>query len=176
MITIIIIVIKMNLLDGLKDNKNIRKIFGERELKIIERQLLGVKLSASEKTRLSRDIRKKFEAISLLMPFSKDFNLKHSLLIKEMINEARDVILETKYFLKIKKIILFGSAVENKLTFKSDIDIAVDFSEIDVREATLFRKEILGKVNPRLDIQVYNHLPEKIKKEIESKGRLLYKK
>ena len=74
----------------------------------------------------------------------------------------------------IKKIILYGSAAENKLTFKSDIDIAVEFDKIDLKEATLFRKRILGKVNKRLDIQVYNHLPDKIRKEIEVKGRILY--
>ena len=53
----------MRLLNTLKKDKNIRRIFGERELVIIEKQLLGVALKPSEKTRLSRDIRKKFENI-----------------------------------------------------------------------------------------------------------------
>ena len=51
------------LLNFLKSNENARKIFGERELKIIEKQLLGVNLTQSEKNRLSRDIRLKFNFI-----------------------------------------------------------------------------------------------------------------
>ncbi|MFH0832022.1 MAG: nucleotidyltransferase domain-containing protein [archaeon] len=165
----------MNLLDTLKNDKNMRRIFGERELKIIEKQLLGVRLRASEKTRLSRDIRKKFEAISSLAPFSKDFKLKHGLLIKEMINETKEVILETKYFSRIKKISLFGSAAENQLLINSDIDIAVEFSQIAKDEALQFRLDVSRKTSNKVDIQVYNFLPDKIKKEIENKGRLLYK-
>ena len=164
----------MNFLNELKKNENMRKIFGERELKIIEKQLLGVRLSASEKTRLSRDIRKKFEAINSLMPFSKEFNLKQGLLIKEMINEVKEVILETKYFPRIKRIILFGSAVENQLLINSDIDIAVDFSYITKEEALRFRLDVSRKINSKIDIQVYNVLPDKIKKEIDIKGKILY--
>ena len=55
---------KMSLLKFLKENENVRKVFGKRELKIIEKQLLGVNLTQSEKNRLSRDIRKKFEFVS----------------------------------------------------------------------------------------------------------------
>ncbi len=50
----------MGMLQFLKKNENTRKIFGVRELKIIEKQLLGINLTQSEKNRLSRDIRKKF--------------------------------------------------------------------------------------------------------------------
>ncbi len=164
----------MNLLDTLKKDKNMRRIFGERELKIIEKQLLGVKLRASEKTRLSRDIRKKFEAINSLIPFSKDFKLKHGLLIKEMINEAREFILDTKYFSRINRIILFGSAAENQLLINSDIDIAVEFSQITKEEALQFRLDVSSKISNKVDIQVYNTLPDKIKKEIDIKGKILY--
>lgn len=166
----------MNLLDTLKKDKNIRRIFGERELKIIEKQLLGVRLKPSEKTRLSRDIRKKFEAINSLMPFSKDFNLKHGLLIKEIISEAREVILESKYFSRIKRIILFGSAAENQLLIDSDIDITVEFNQITKEESLQFRLDISRKVSKKIDIQVYNILPDKIKKEIDTKGKILYAK
>ena len=85
------------------------------------------------------------------------------------------IILNSNLFNKIRRIILYGSAVENQLTFKSDIDITVEFSEISLREATTFRKSVLGKTNPRVDVQVYNYLPQKIKKEIESKGKVIYK-
>jgi len=166
----------MNLLDVIKKDKNIRKIFGERELVIIRKQLLGVTLKASEKTRLSRDIRKKFEAIGALAPFTKEFNLEHGAIIKEMIADAKEAILDTKYFSKIKKIILFGSAVDKELMLMSDIDIAVDFTDITEKEATKFRIAALGKVKEKVDIQVYNILPDKIRKEIDAKGKVLYER
>ena len=71
---------------------------------------------------------------------------------------------------------VFGSVIENKLTHQSDIDIAVKFNNIDLREATLFRARIAGNSNKRVDIQVYNCLLKNIKKEIDEKGRTLYKK
>lgn len=166
----------MSLLNLLKSNKNTRKIFGKRELKIIEKQVLGINLTQSEKNRLSRDIRKKFEFMKQAANFSEEFELKKGSAIKKMIEEAKEIILNDPLFKKIKKIILYGSAVENKLTFKSDIDIAVDFSKISLKEATLFRKRISGRVDSRVDVQVYNYLPEKIKKEIESNGKILYEK
>lgn len=165
----------MNLLEFLKSNSDARKIFGKRELKIIEKQLYGINLTQSEKNRLSRDIRKKLEVIKEAARFSEEFELKKASLIKDLINEAKGDILNDELSGKIKRIILYGSAVENKLTFKSDIDITVDFSDINLKDATLFRKRISGKVNSRVDIQVYNFLPEKIKKEI-GKGKILYEK
>lgn len=165
-----------NLLTFLKENENARKIFGKRELKIIEKQLQGIALSQSEKNRLSRDVRKKFEFIKEANKFEKEFGLKKGSVIKELIEDAKEVILESKYFPKIKKIILFGSAVENKLSFRSDIDITVKFSEINLREATKFRIYVSGRVNGKIDVQVYNILPKKIKNEIDKKGRILYEK
>jgi len=165
----------MNIIDLLKKNEDARKIFGKRELKIIEKQLMGLNLSQSEKNRLSRDIRKKLEFIKELCRFSDEFNLKKGSRIREIVEDAKEVILED-YSDKINEIILFGSAVENKLSFRSDIDIAVKFKETDVKQATLFRKSISGKVNPKVDVQVYNILPKKIKKEIDLKGKILFKK
>lgn len=158
----------------LKENENTRKIFGKRELKIIEKQLLGVNLTQSEKNRLSRDVRKKFEFISKVSKFEKEFELKKGEEIKKRVNEAKEVILEDPLHKHIKSIQIFGSAVENKLTFRSDIDIAVKFDKINVKEATLFRKRVLGKSPDKIDIQVYNILPRKITKEIDKKGRVLY--
>lgn len=166
----------MDLLNFLKINENTRKIFGERELKIIEKQLLGINLTQSEKNRLSRDIRKKFEFIKQVFKFSEEFKLKKGRIINKMIQEAKETILKDIFFKKIKKIILFGSLIENKLTFKSDIDIAIEFSDINLKEATLFRKRILGRVNPKIDIQIYNYLPDNIKKEIDNKRRIIYEK
>ena len=164
----------MGLLEFIKENKNIRKIFGKRELKIIEKQMLGVSLTQSEKNRLSRDIRKKFEFIEEAARFSAEFKLKKGVEIRRIIEETRDILLSDIFYRKIKRIILFGTTVENKLTLSSDIDITVEFDKINLKEATLFRKRILGKTNPRVDIQVFNNLPKKIKKEIDKKGKIIY--
>jgi len=166
----------MALLDLIRHEKAMRKIFGQQELKIIEKQLLGINLSASEKTRLSRDIRSKFKIIKELSDFKKEFDLKKAQRIKDMIEDTKEVILDSKYFNKIKKIILFGSTIENQRTFRSDIDIAVLFADIDKRSAGKFRIHVLGRVNDKMDVQVYNVLPEKIKREIDKKGRIIYKK
>ncbi|MBS3155363.1 nucleotidyltransferase domain-containing protein, partial [Candidatus Woesearchaeota archaeon] len=145
-----------------------------REIKIIEKQLLGINLTQSEKNRLSRDIRKKFEFIKEASKFSEEFDLLKGAEIKKLIEESKEIIINDIFHNKIKRIILYGSAVENKLTFKSDIDIAVEFFKINLEEATIFRKRILGRLNQKVDIQVYNILPEKIQKEIDDKGRILY--
>jgi len=101
--------------------------------------------------------------------------LKKGAEIKFIVEEAKEIILEHQLTKKIKKITLFGSATQNKLTFRSDIDLAIEFKKITPKEATKFRAQVSGKVNSRIDIQVYNVLPEKIKKEIR-KGRTIYSK
>lgn len=166
----------MNLIQFLKSNKDARKIFGERELKIIEKQLNGINLTQSEKNRLSRDIRKKLQFMKEISKFSNEFELKKSSSIKAFIEEAKETILNHSLRDKINEIILFGSFVENKMTFNSDLDIAVKFSKITKKEAFDFRKNISGNVSGKIDIQVFNVLPEKVKREIEKKGRIIYKK
>jgi predicted nucleotidyltransferase len=71
---------------------------------------------------------------------------------------------------------LFGSAIENELNYRSDIDIAVIFSEITKEEAEEFRIKTMGRLSSKIDIQVYNTLPDKIKKQIDKNARTLYKK
>lgn len=173
-ITMVITYIDMNFINTLEGNKDVRKIFGKREIVIIKKQLLGVHLKPSEKTRLSRDIRKKLGAIKELAKFSNEFDLKYGQIVKEQIENAKEIILESSYFPRIKKILLFGSAAENKRTLFSDIDIAVEFDKIDLSESTQFR--IKTYVNDDIDIQVYNVLPDKIKKEIDEKGKVLYER
>ncbi|HIH34237.1 MAG TPA: nucleotidyltransferase domain-containing protein [Nanoarchaeota archaeon] len=166
----------MPLLKSLKEDKEARRIFGERELKIVEKQLLGVNLTQSEKNRLSRDIRPKLDFIRKIAGFEEEFELKKGAEIKRYIEESREMILNDSLRKNMREIILFGSAVENKLTLKSDIDLAVKFDKISLTEATSFKKRIGGQVSSKVDVQVYNHLPARIKKEIDSKGKLLYKK
>ena len=164
----------MGMLNIINKNANLRKLFGKRELIIIQKQLLGVPLKSSEKTRLSRDIKKKLEAIKEIAKFSSEFELKKGAEIKKRVEEAKEIILQNRLFSRIKRIILFGSAAENKLTLSSDIDIAVEFINIMKEDANRFRREVMGKVNEKIDVQVYNMLPNKIKKEILNKKKVLY--
>jgi predicted nucleotidyltransferase len=164
----------MSLLSILRSSKDARKVFGKRELKIIEKQLLGIALTQSEKNRLSRDIRRKFEFVKEVSRFSDEFELKKGAEIKRIVADAVDIIRDDVLFRNVKIIFLYGSSVENTRTFSSDIDIAVEFDKISVKEATLFRKRIGGKAPSMVDIQVYNLLPAKIQKEINTKGRRLY--
>lgn len=166
----------MVLLKILKKSENARKLFGKRELVIIEKQLLGVSLTQSEKNRLSRDIRKKFKAIRELIPMEDEFELKKGTEIKAVIQDAQNIILESIYSSKIKKIVLFGSVVANKLALNSDIDISVEFFQISKKEATKFRIFMACRVNDRVDIQVYNILSEKLKKQIDEMGKLIYER
>lgn len=167
-------VVIMNLISFLKENKFSRKIFGKRELKIIEKQLNGISLTQSEKNRLSRDIRLKFKFIKECINLRDEFDLKKGSINKKLIEEAKEIILEDKLSKNIRKILLFGSILNNKLTFRSDIDMAVIFNKINLKDATLFRIRIKGRVNDKIDIQVFNILPDKIKKEIIKKHKVLY--
>ncbi len=166
----------MNLIDFLRKNENTRKVFGKRELKIIEKQLFGVNLTQSERNRLSRDIRKKLDFIKDISRFSEQFELKKGAVIKEKVEHAKEVIVEDVFFKNIKRMIWYGSTLENKVAFNSDIDIAIEFFHINKKEATIFRKRVQGKVDSQVDVQIYNLIPEKIKKEIDLKGKVLYKK
>ncbi len=163
----------MNIVDFLKNNRDARKIFGKKELIIIEKQLLGMKLTQSEKNRLSRDIRKKFDFIKEISRYDFDFKLKKSSEIKRLIGNIKEHILESEYSKKVEKIYLFGSVAESTHIFRSDIDIAVEFDKITLKEATKFR--IKFNYDKRIDVQVYNILPEKIKKEI-NKGKIMYER
>lgn len=164
----------MNLSMFLKNEKNARKIFGQRELKIIEKQLSGVNLTQSEKNRLSRDIRKKFEVINKLSRFEDEFKLKKGQNTKNLIEDAKEIILEDELSKRVQSIILYGSFIENQFTLKSDIDIAVKIRGINLKEATQFRKRISGKVNSKVDVQVYDHLPNKITNKIDAQGKTIY--
>jgi predicted nucleotidyltransferase len=165
-----------SLLRFLIENPNSRKIFGERELKIIEKQLNGINLTQSEKNRLSRDIRKKLDFIKEAARFEKEFELKKGSEIKKLTKDAVEIILEHPLRRNIQRILLFGSTVKNQLTVRSDIDIAVEFEKIDLKEATKFRIEISGRVSDKIDIQVFNVLPENIKESILNNHKTLYKK
>lgn len=164
-----------SLLNFIKKNRDLRAIFGARELKIMEKQLLGINLTQSEKNRLSRDIRKKLKVIKEISKYQEEFELKKASEIKIIIKDIKEDILSSEYFPRIKKIYLFGSSVKNERTFRSDIDIAVEFiGDISLKKATEFRIKFSGRDD--LDIQVFNILPEKIQKSILNNHKMLYEK
>ncbi|MAG52415.1 MAG: hypothetical protein CMH62_00460 [Nanoarchaeota archaeon] len=163
-------VTKLNLLRFLRANKNVRKIFGEKELRIIEKQLFGQELTQSEKNRLSRDVRKKFNFIQEASVFDDDvFRLKKGSLIQEILEEAVKVIKKDVLNEKINKVILYNPDEDNKIT-----DVFVVFSEIQEKEVVLFRRRMIDKVNSRVNIRIYNFLSKKIKESIDEKGKVLY--
>ena len=166
----------MNFLEELKENKEIRALFGKAELLIIEKQLLNVSLKPSEKTRLSRDIRKKFRAIASLIPFQRQFSLKQGSIVYDIVQDSTRFIINSSYESNIKKIILFGSTTEKSRTLLSDIDIVIEFKRITEKEATRFRLEMMRKLHKRVDLQVYNILPDKIKKRIDAYGKTIYQR
>lgn len=166
----------MSIITTIKTNPDVRRLFGERELKIIEKQLIGVNLKPSEKTRLSRDIRKKFEIIKQLGQFSNEFKLKKAAHTKTIIEKVKYTIIKNKLFDRVKRIIIFGSFVENELRLGSDIDLAVEFNKINEKEAFQFRLDIIRETSDKVDIQVYNFLPDKIKKDIDKHGRTIYER
>lgn len=166
----------MGLLEVVRREKGMRKIFGQRELEIIEKQLLGVGLSPSEKTRLSRDVKPKFKMIHELLDFRKEFELKKAQEIKFLIDRTVEEILSDGLGERVKEIWLFGSSVDNSRTFRSDVDIAVHFKRrITKREAFKFRIRIMGRVSDKMDVQVFEFLPEKIQKSVLKNYKVIYK-
>jgi predicted nucleotidyltransferase len=165
----------MKFIDFLTRDQLARKVFGKKEIEIIKKQVFGVNLKQSERNRLARDIRKKLEFISKASKFSEEFNLKKGDEIKKLIDDTKEEIFKDFLFNKIKKIILFGSHVKNEASLKSDIDIAILFENISKEEAGKFRKRVSGAVSDKIDIQVFNVLPKKIKTEILKEGEILYK-
>ncbi len=160
----------MSLLKLLK-SADVRKIFGKRELKIIEKQMMGVDLTQSEKNRLSRDIRKKLEVVKELARFSDSFKLKKGVEVKRIINDTILILYSEK---NVKKIYLYGSSVSGSRTLCSDIDIAVSLGKLSSRDSTLFRKHVLRKVHPQVNVQVLETLPENIRKDILRSGKIVY--
>lgn len=76
---------------------------------------------------------------------------------------------------KIKFVILYGSFVEGRQTPLSDIDIAVYYNGAK-EERFAFRKQILGRISDKFDVQTFQDLPIYIRKQVISQGKVLYQK
>ncbi|MBI2559174.1 nucleotidyltransferase domain-containing protein [Candidatus Woesearchaeota archaeon] len=169
-------VIILALKEFLISNKNSRRIFGKKELEIIIKQLEGFALKQSERNRLSRDIKPKLEFIKEIAEFEDEFKLEKNQNNKRLIENAVETIVNDEIGNGIKAILLFGSFADNSFTPNSDIDICVIFKkDLSLKEATKFRKRVLGSLPEKLDVQVFNALPQKIKREIARNHKVLYK-
>ena len=160
----------------LRQNKNSRRIFGKKELEIILKQLEGLPLTQSERNRLSRDIKPKLEFIKEISKFENEFELKKDQDARKIIEKAVQLILNDELKDSIKAILLFGSHVNGIVTPRSDIDVCVVFDSISLKEATKFRIRLLGNFSVKMDIQVFNTLPQKIKRSIARNHKVLYKR
>ena len=166
----------MKLKQFLKTNKNARKVFGKKEIEIIIKQLEGLKLTQSEKNRLCRDVKPKLEFIKEAIKFKDEFNLVKNQDNKRIMDKAVQIILRDKPNKNISAILLFGSFADNSFTKRSDIDICAVFKEdISLKKATEFRIHTSGQLPKKVDIQVFNILPQKIKKGIARNHKILYK-
>ena len=169
-------VIILILTEFLKTSKNARRIFGRKEIEIMLKQLEGLPLTQSERNRLSRDIKPKLEFIKEIAKFDGEFRLKKDQNASKIINKAVEVILQDELKDKIEAILLFGSRVRGIVTPRSDIDICVVFDNIEKEDADRFRIRILGNFSTKVDVQVFNILPQKIKRSIAGCHKILYKK
>ncbi len=168
-------VIILNLKNFLTNSGKARKIFGKKELGIIYKQLDGISLTQSEKNRLSRDIKPKLEFIKEVNEFKDEFELKKDQDNTRIIDMAVQLILQDKLKDRVRAIFLFGSHAGGIVTRRSDIDVAVVFTYISAAEATKFRIRIAAEFSNKLDVQVFNVLPPKIKRSIARNHRVLYK-
>lgn len=153
--------------------KEARLLFGKKELEIIEKQILGKHLTPSEKTRLSRDIRKKLSAIEEMSRYKKEFPLKKYQEIKKRIEEAKETILQN-FKKETKEIILFGSFAKKTNIDSSDIDICLKLNNTK-KNSTKIRARLLGQLSEHIDLQIYSELPKKIRKQIDEEGKIIFK-
>lgn len=168
-------VIILRLKNFLKNSRNARKVFGEKELEIVFKQLDGMRLKQSEKNRLSRDIKPKLEFIKEIAEFKEEFKLEKNQDNKKLIEKAVETILNDESKHNLKAILLSGSFADNSFTNRSDIDICVVFrTNPSLKEATEFRIRVSGQLPKKVDVQVFNILPQKIKREVARNHKVLY--
>ena len=164
----------MTLFDFIKNEPLATRIFGRAEIEIIKKQLLGINLTQSEKNRLSRSIRPKFEFIRKCSVHKEEFDIKKGGEVYKKISLFKEKLLLDKLGRDIQRIYLFGSFVENKMSHDSDVDLAVEFKKIDLRVATLFKKRMLEEKPELIDLSIYNNLPKNIQREIKQNGKILF--
>ncbi|MBI2141981.1 nucleotidyltransferase domain-containing protein [Candidatus Woesearchaeota archaeon] len=165
----------MGMADFLKTSKNSRRVFGRKEIEIMLKQLDGSLLTQSEKNRISRDIKPKLELVREMAKYESEFRLQKNQDSKLLIENALDTILKDELSDRIRAVLLFGSFSDKTYTSRSDIDICAVFRAISLKEATEFRIRVSGQLPEKADVQVFNILPQKIKREIARNHKVLYR-
>jgi len=166
----------MNFDKFIQTDNGLRELFGVKELIIIRKQINGIQLTQSEKNRLSRDIRPKLNIVKKLSKFEDEFKLKKNSNLKKIILKSVKEIKKDSLFSSIKSILLFGSVVDGTNNFRSDIDIAVVFKDISLKDSTKFRSRLMGGLSSKVDLEVFNNLPFKIKQSIAKNHKVLFQK
>lgn len=164
----------MTLEHFMRKNPEARRIFGEKEIEIIQKQLRGITLTRSEKNRLSQNIRPKFKFIQQCALYKDEFDLKKGSGTLKELELFKPEIFSDKLAIHIKRIYIFGSFRENKMSESSDIDIAIEFAHITKKEAADFKKRIVTNKPNIIDISVFNMLPNNIQKQIKNNGKIFY--
>ena len=176
MVIITFIMVISSFKNFLINDSGARKVFGEKEIGIMLNQIEGKTLSQSEKNRLSRDIRPKLKFIGECSAFVEFFRLEKNIANKLIIDDSTRKILNDSLSAKISSILLFGSFADGTFNKNSDIDIAVVFEEgVPYKEASLFRKRLMADLNGKVDLQVFEQMPLKIKKGIAKNHKILFK-
>lgn len=76
---------------------------------------------------------------------------------------------------RIKKLLVFGSAVTPRCGMKSDLDIAIDAPNLSEDEFLKLARGFYREIDSELDIVHYNNIhSELLKKEIDDKGVSIY--
>ncbi len=91
------------------------------------------------------------------------------------IKKALKTIQKLDHGKRIEFVSLYGSTAERRQSNLSDIDIAVYYKG-DKKERFRFRLKSLGRLENKFDVQIFQDIPLYIKKDIISKGKVLYYK
>lgn len=91
------------------------------------------------------------------------------------IKKALKTIQKLDHGKRIEFISLYGSMAERRQSNLSDIDIAVYYKG-DKKERFRFRLKSLGRLENKFDVQIFQDMPLYIRKDIISKGKMLYYK
>jgi hypothetical protein len=88
------------------------------------------------------------------------------------VTEQVEKIKDMEGFEKVKFIILYGSAVEDRMTEDSDIDLCI-YYEDEPEELSKFRFKVLSELFGVCDVQIFQQLPIYVKVEV-LKGKVVY--
>jgi predicted nucleotidyltransferase len=115
-----------------------------------------------------REVKKSFHALHGKWQQERENRYKRSLATKsKLIREGLEIFRK----FKIKKVILYGSVLENNMRENSDIDILVDFLPPD--KFFSFQCQLEGRLNVSVDVHTMDE-DEKFTRKILQRGEVIY--